>query len=591
MEWVKGYKVEFAKPITRNISCCRNIGDPKIVGSAVHDLLDLGVIELTEPASDQVLSPVFVVPKPDGKFRLILNLKVLNTYLLYRHFKMENVNRARELVLEEYFMASVDMEKAYYSVSVHPESRKYLRFMFEGQLYQYTCLPNGISTAPYVFTKLVKIAFSKLRSMGHVSVVYLDDSLLMGASEVACKENVSDTLQLLQRCGFAISWEKSVLKPTKIIKFLGFTLNSTSMELSLPEEKLERLYRGCVGLLNDPSPSIRHSAKIIGLIVSVLPAFAKGKCYYRELEACKNKALWPSGNFDKKHNLSEGARNNLSWWLSDIQSKVGVPVASLRQFDYEVFSDASLSGYGFCFQKENLAGTWSDSDFKKSKGHINGLEMLAVLKGLQAFSSVFKEKCLLVRSDNVTTVHYINNMGGHGSKTCNDIAIEIWELCFENQTTLEAAFIAGLKNERADALSRLDKNTELTLSVSAFEIIVKCFGSPEIDLFASRNNAKCEKYVSWKPDSNAMAINAFTLDWSKYDLIFAFPPFSLMGRVCQKAFKECSRTMIIVFPQWKSQPWYPRLMEMTSKVKKLPSLPLTENHPMGHHLQLAAGLI
>lgn len=54
------------------------------------------------------------------------------------------------------FMAFVDLRDAYYTVPVHPEHRKYLKFLFNGTLYQYTCLPNGLSSAPRIFTKLLK---------------------------------------------------------------------------------------------------------------------------------------------------------------------------------------------------------------------------------------------------------------------------------------------------------------------------------------------------------------------------------------------------------------------------------------------------
>ena len=56
-----------------------------------------------------------------------------------------------------------------------------------------------------------------------------------------------------------------------------------------------------------------------------------------------------------------------------------------------------------------------------------------------------------------------------------------------------------------------------------YEKITERWGSPKIDMFASRLNYQTLPYVAWKPDPQAMAIDAFTLNWD-FPLIFAFPP-------------------------------------------------------------------
>ena len=61
-----------------------------------------------------------------------------------------------KLVEKDCFMASIDLKDAYYSVPIAREDRKYLRFKWQGSLYQFTCLPNGLSCASRKFTKLLK---------------------------------------------------------------------------------------------------------------------------------------------------------------------------------------------------------------------------------------------------------------------------------------------------------------------------------------------------------------------------------------------------------------------------------------------------
>ena len=44
-------------------------------------------------------------------------------------------------------MAVLDLKDAYYSVHIRTDHRKYLRFEHDGQLYEFLCLPNGLSSA------------------------------------------------------------------------------------------------------------------------------------------------------------------------------------------------------------------------------------------------------------------------------------------------------------------------------------------------------------------------------------------------------------------------------------------------------------
>lgn len=65
-----------------------------------------------------------------------------------------------------------------------------------------------------------------------------------------------------------------------------------------------------------------------------------------------------------------------------MKSKIGVNVSLMCSYDFEVFTDASLTGYGMCYNnKINLAGTWNQEDFRSTNNHINGLELLAIKEG------------------------------------------------------------------------------------------------------------------------------------------------------------------------------------------------------------------
>jgi len=48
----------------------------------------------------------------------------------------------------------LDLKDAYYAVPMHPESKKYLRFQFMETIYEFRCLPFGLSLTPRVFTRI-----------------------------------------------------------------------------------------------------------------------------------------------------------------------------------------------------------------------------------------------------------------------------------------------------------------------------------------------------------------------------------------------------------------------------------------------------
>lgn len=159
------------------------------------------------------------------------------------------------------------MTDAYYTVPVAPEHRKYLRFMWGGKLFQYTCLSNGLSSAPRYFTKLLKPVYGTLRSQGHLNVGYIDDSYLQGSSMPDCNQNVRATICLFENLGFVINKEKSVLQPCQKLVFLDFILDSILMRVYLIPDKTDRVVSACQTLLNRSYVSIREVAQVIGLTV------------------------------------------------------------------------------------------------------------------------------------------------------------------------------------------------------------------------------------------------------------------------------------------------------------------------------------
>lgn len=216
---IKGYRIPFAQPVCQFYDYrepSRSVTELHLLIQAIDQLLRKGVIVKCTPVQGQYLSSYFLVPKSNGEHRFILNLKGLNQYICTEHFKMQDLRTAVKLILQDYFLASLDLQDAYFLVSIDPPCRKYLRFIFQNTLYEFTVLPFGLCTSPYIFTKIMKPVMGYLRSNGLLSVDYLDDILLIGETYDECRKNVEVTRALLESLGFILNKKKCQFTPPQI---------------------------------------------------------------------------------------------------------------------------------------------------------------------------------------------------------------------------------------------------------------------------------------------------------------------------------------------------------------------------------------
>ena len=112
--------------------------------------------------------------------RFILNLKNLNKFMDPPHFKIEDMKTALKMLSRDCFMTKIDLKDAYFLIPIREKDRKFLRFCFNGTLFEFNALPFGLCTGPWEYTKINKPVVHFLRAKGHKSVVYLDDFLLFG---------------------------------------------------------------------------------------------------------------------------------------------------------------------------------------------------------------------------------------------------------------------------------------------------------------------------------------------------------------------------------------------------------------------------
>lgn len=554
----------------------------------IANLFSKKVIEKTNN-TEGFFSNIFTRPKKDGSYRVILDLTTLNKNIRYNHFKMDTFSSAVALVTKDCFMTSIDLKDAYYSVPIAKEHRQYLKFQWKNTYWQFRALPNGLSSGPRLFTKILKPPLAYLRSRGINIVAYLDDTIIMAKTRAQAVQATTQTVKVLTELGFVIHPTKSCLHPTQQITFLGFIIDSTMLRVTLTLAKREEIKSVCQELLTTSRPSIRQVAMVIGKLVASFPAVQYGPLYYRKLESEKIQSLKSAcGHFDRPMTLSLGAKEELHWWLRSLDHSFnlisrGAPTLCLT-------SDASGLGWGATDGNTHTGGRWNAHEsLRAEQNEINYLELRAAFFALQSFCTNLNNTHVLIRMDNTTAVAYVNNMGGIKSTACNLLAKAIWEWCQHREIWLTAAYLPGKLNVIADGKSRkFNDQLEWMLHKTVFQDICSTFGTPDIDLFASRNNTQLNRYISWTPDPGSEAVDAFSVDWKPF-YFYAFPPFSLIMRCLIKVELDRAEGLLIV-PKWPTQPWFPRLLSLLANDpiilphrKDLLTQPTTgEKHPLKH---------
>ena len=546
---------------------------------------------------NQFVSNVFLIPKRDSGFRMILNLKKFNFWVTFYSFKMETLNHILSYITPNCFMAIFDFCDAYLTVPIAGHHVRFLKFIWQGKMYMYVVFyPSESVPRPENSLNFLSQFWLFLRKQGIIVLTYIDDGFTVAPTFQACFDNIVKIMRTFSFYGFIIHKIKSHPFPSQQVRSLGFHLNSVSMTITLPSDKTENAINLCVSALQQRNCiQAVFLAKVIGTLVSIFPACPLGKLHYRSLEMDKVAILRKiRGNYEAFGFLSDESCKDLIWWKDSVPF-TAAPIKRNNPTDI-VFTDSS--DYAWCgFYDDSTANGFFTSD--EFHNIIAFKELLAIFYALRSFVKFFKGNHILIRSDSVSAVAYVRDMGGMHNSLMNKLAKDIWDFAVKNNFWISISYVPSSENDADFGSRHLSTRTEWTLPVPVFQKLVHRTFLPSIDLFASRLNAKLERYVSWFPDPYSVDVDSLLRDWHD-DIPFLFPPFSLLSRCLQKLVADSVTKALIVFPLWPTQHWFPRLLHMvTSTIYLLPDKPAIflpwettiTQHPLQSVLLLSAAEI
>ena len=250
--------------------------------------------------------------------------------------------------------------------SMHPESRKFLRFMVGGKVYQFKVLCFGLSTAPQVFTRVMAPVSAILHRIRVRLRRYLDDWLLQASSREQVLLALRTVLRLCRSLGIVVNWEKSRMIPTQQMVYLGVILNSLSFRASPALKRVKKLLSIGDVFLSCAKQPVSSWLELLGVLSSMIKLVPGGRLRMRALQLALRRQ-WDHVDQSILVEWSQEVRQDLDWWLDRERLELGISLEQVSP-QLELWSDAS-SGRKCYFRPLGSRGGRVFDQRQRAPGH------------------------------------------------------------------------------------------------------------------------------------------------------------------------------------------------------------------------------
>ena len=578
-----------------------------------------------EPATcSAFVTKAFLVPKPGqpGKWRLVIDLRHVNWFLLEQSCRYETLASARDMFRRGDFMFSLDLQDGYHCVAIHPADRKYLTFEVAGVgRFQCSALPMGLGPSALVFTKTMRAFVAALRSPmqvlqsyearqhaaahkagGYVpphrrraaaptlrsllplhatvmrsgvrTLPYMDDFACAMASLAASLSARAFVEALLDLLGLARNVKKGTWEPTQRLKHLGLGVDTIVMSFFLPEErqlKLEAASSGMLAQANSCSSLVprRRLAGFVGLAASCILAVPLARHHLRAL----HDAIGSGPRWDGKVRLDALARESLAWFARLRPQHTFRPLL-MAAATAEVWTDASLRGWGAVVMVDGsrltARGRWTSEEaaVAYASGDINLLEMRAKALTVEACARRLAGRHVHFWGDN-KAVTCVATSGSSRSRALMHETRALFTLLDAYNIRNTESWLSTLLNHEADLLSREADDGGLLLSPALSRRLLAA--TPHtVDRFATEWNALLPRWNSRHLHPRSAGADAFAqTDWGA-GRSWCHPPVALLPRLAS-LLRENGASATVVAPDWPAAAWYLELRSLARRMQRVPA--------------------
>ena len=542
-------------------------------------LLSIGAWELG--SENRWVSRLFLVPKGAGDWRMVVDLRFLNSHCRQFSMKFETLRSLRTMAKQNDYMISMDLRDGFYAIGIHPEFRDYFTVNYRGTLYRLACLPMGWCASPYVFHTVIKTVVDYLRSPipidhrrptrvlrkrkgrqreGVRLLPFVDDFLFLRQGFQNCLrlrdaiDSVLSTLGLQRHTGKGV-WDT----PTQCIEHLGLTVDSLRMEFRAPPAKLQRIAALAKDILVRAARhrrwvSARLLASLAGKAQFLYLAIPPARFYLRELHT----VLASKNSWGARVQLSKQLIRDLEWWRGVPSQHNGRPIQRELETAY-LHCDSSQYGWGAVLNGHlESRGFWYDTD---REAHITYKELKAVRQAVRTFLPHLSGRRVLLHEDNQAVVSVLTHLTSRSPSMMTELR-KLWWILDSHEITIVPQYIRSAANIWADRLSRETDHGDWQLQPRVFRYLDRLWGPHSVDRFASMENAQLPRYNSKWLDPCTEAVDALRLPddaWAR-ERNWCNPPWELLPDLAAKL-RRSGAEATVVAPLWGDRAWFQSLLE------------------------------
>ena len=376
-----------------------------------------------------MLAPLFVVPKPNNKWRAIVHMSFrLRPYmytineLLHTYMKTVQYVRFKEVVKlvknagKGAWLFLIDAQDAYYRVPIQPADWKYMGIEWGGKYWVFRSLQMGCSSSPRIYTAFADaVEYVCVRKNSDISFLngiqqlrhYIDDFFGALPKKADATRLYHALFTVFEILGIPTKWEKCT-SPRQRAKILGWIYDTLLQMVLLPEDKRKLLIQMIRDILRTRVGTVKLLQQLIGRLQHASQVIFPGKAFVRRLEALlylprhKDNQSFPIGKFVKW---------DLEWWLKVLtrDAPCGMSFDLLLKHpsdaDIIIYTDActEIGGGGFI---RGLGKTiafqvvWNEVSLKWRKFDIVVLELLMSVAAVMLILPQVHDKAITIYNDN-----------------------------------------------------------------------------------------------------------------------------------------------------------------------------------------------
>jgi hypothetical protein len=448
----------------------------------IDNYVKLGVV-VRLPSPPSTVQPLHVVTKEGKELRIVLDLaRNFNDYLEKKSFKLLAINAAVDWSVPFCWYGKLDLSKCFLSFPLSQRLRELMNFHFEGEYYRYDNMPFGLSTAPRIASLLLDVVSAQLHEFGVRCVRYLDDWLLIGASPQAVLDGMLAAAALFVQFGLVLNKDK-IEGPSQVMVFLGVELDSTKQSVGLSEQRVADTIALIQSFLTRKKTSRKVLQSLLGKLSFVSSCLPAARPFLRSVIDLTSGPVFKA----KPRRLSADFKEELSFWLTHLQSWNRTQKWAATTVPFCFASDASTEGFGWVVESappcplplpleatpgSAFSGTWTGPDKDRQASHVTIAfgELFAAVSAVLTAGAALQDSHVVMVLDNSTDVAIVNRRATNAPRLLGLLKILARQSVRYNFTFV-AVHRAGCKNVLPDVLSRPTKHNNVLIPAAINAIV------------------------------------------------------------------------------------------------------------------------